>query len=65
MPYFSSMKQSRKLFLFIALIFALLLIWVVWDFSRRTEMRRPAKPTDEQRVENSHTYHPAYEGEKN
>lgn len=48
--YFWGMKRSRKLFLFVALLFLLILIWIVWDFSRRTEFRRPGNPQEEQRV---------------
>lgn len=38
------MKRSKKIFLFIALIFLLIMAAIAWDFSRRTEFRkfRPA-----------------------
>ncbi|WP_224999200.1 hypothetical protein [Cesiribacter sp. SM1] len=35
------MNRSKKLFLLITIIFLLLLAFVVWDFSRKTEFRRP------------------------
>jgi hypothetical protein len=35
------MNRSKKLFLLITIVFLLLLAYVVWDFSRKTEFRRP------------------------
>ncbi|EMR01371.1 hypothetical protein [Cesiribacter andamanensis] len=46
------MKRNKKFFLIISLLFLLLLAWIVWDFSRRSEFRRPAQPQEEQRVTN-------------
>ncbi len=40
------MKRSKKIFLFIALIFLLILAIIVWDFSRKTEFRR-GRPAQE------------------
>lgn len=44
-----------KIFLFIALIFLILLAFVVWDFSRKTEFRRMRTPEEQpQQVDNKH-----------
>lgn len=42
------MTRSKKIFLFISIIFLLLLAIVVWDFSRKTEFRKMGPPQKEE-----------------
>jgi hypothetical protein len=40
------MQRTKKIFLLISLLFLLILALIVWDFSRKTEFRRPPLEED-------------------